>query len=285
MINFTDLQSFNNKNKPTFDLSFLFQPIVKNHFIFALFLFFSISCKEKSEIKLPPILNDETELKEITHISAQAVSIISEEIQEPVVAYGHAWAVQPSIPDINGPHSIQHDTPLSSPISISSDLIKLTKNTAYNVRPYLKTAGGKVIYGQTTAFTTLTDFIKKLTQLLNDSLGGKDFGYSFILTKKGDILGEGYGGYQSRMSDPPGEIPLSLDSRMQIASMTKTLTAVAFLQVAAKHGIQPTDKIINYLPPYWVKGPNLEMVTFDDLLKHRSGIVGAGENCVNGAYF
>src|SRR5690606_12114786 len=46
----------------------------------------------------------------------------------------------------------------------------------------------------------------------------------------------------------------------------------------------PTAKIIDYLPEYWKKGPDIQLITFADLMKHRSGIIGSGNNCKNGAY-
>lgn len=251
--------------------------------IFALFSFALTSCKVKQEIHPPTALLDESRIEALTDISARIISSIPEQLQEPVIEYGHVWSEQPGIPDISHFRSVFNNNSSANPTTISTEISGLTVNSTYNVRAYLKTANG-IHYGKTVTFTTLADYISRLTKLLNDSLGGKDFGYSFIITRNDTLLGEGYGGLQSRHTDTMGEIPISLDSRMQIASMTKPLTAIATLQLFSKFNISPTDKIIDYLPEYWKKGPDIQLITFADLMKHRSGIIGSGNNCKNGAY-
>jgi len=251
--------------------------------IFVLFSFALTSCKVKQEIHPPTALLDESRIEALTDISARIISGIPEQLQEHVIEYGHVWSEQPAIPDISHFRSVFNNNSSTTPTTISTEISGLTVNSTYNVRAYLKTASG-IHYGKTVTFTTLADYISRLTQLLNDSLGGKDFGYSFIITRNDTLLGEGYGGLQSRHTDTMGEIPISLDSKMQIASMTKPLTAIAALQLFSKFNISPTAKIIDYLPEYWKKGPDIQLITFADLMKHRSGIIGSGNNCKNGAY-
>lgn len=125
---------------------------------------------------------------------------------------------------------------------------------------------------------------KKLVEILDDSLKGKGFGYSFAVYKKDQLIGTGAGGFHARKAEIQEDKPVTPDTKMQIASMTKTITAAAFLKLAKEKGIEPTDKIIDYLPKTWVKGPNIELITFKDLLTHTSGIVGMSENCRNGAF-
>lgn len=124
----------------------------------------------------------------------------------------------------------------------------------------------------------------RFVTILNDSLKDRGFGYSFAVYKKDQLLGTGTGGYQARKKEVSGDIAVTADTKMQIASMTKTLTAAAFLKLAKEKSIKITDKVIDYLPENWPTGPNIDMITFKDLLTHTSGIVGLGENCQNGSY-
>lgn len=126
--------------------------------------------------------------------------------------------------------------------------------------------------------------VKSFVALLDDSLKDRGFGYSFVVYRKNEIVGSGFGGLAARSIEASGERPVTLDTKMQIASMTKTLTASAFLKIAQEKGIKTTDRIISYLPASWAKGPNIDKITFRDLLTHRSGIIGLGDNCQNGSY-
>jgi CubicO group peptidase (beta-lactamase class C family) len=128
------------------------------------------------------------------------------------------------------------------------------------------------------------DPAKKFVQILDDSLKGKGFGYSFAVYQKDRLVGTGADGFYARNVEIREDKPVTPDTKMQIASMTKTITAAAFLKLAKEKGIKTTDKIADYLPKTWVKGPNIELITFKDLLTHTSGIVGMGENCRNGAF-
>nr|WP_295931086.1 serine hydrolase domain-containing protein [uncultured Dyadobacter sp.] len=128
------------------------------------------------------------------------------------------------------------------------------------------------------------DPAKHFVTILNDSLKDRGFGYSFAVFKRNELLGSGAGGLQARKQETGQDKAVTLDTKMQIASMTKTLTAAAFLKLAKEKGIRTSDKIVGYLPKNWVIGPNVELITFKDLLTHTSGIVGLGENCRNGAY-
>src|SRR5205823_2675644 len=57
-----------------------------------------------------------------------------------------------------------------------------------------------------------------------------------------------------------------------IASVSKTLTAVAVLQLLAKDGLTVDSKMSPYLYPDWPKGQNIDQISFRQLLTHRSGI-------------
>ncbi len=55
------------------------------------------------------------------------------------------------------------------------------------------------------------------------------------------------------------------DTRMHVASLSKIVTAVAMTRLLDGAGISPATPIIDYLPRYWVKGPNVDQITFAEL--------------------
>ena len=119
---------------------------------------------------------------------------------------------------------------------------------------------------------------------LDDSLKAKKIGYGFVILEKGEVRSSGSGGLKSRASEPEGEKAFTLDTKMHIASMSKTIATMAFLHLADEKGLKTTDRIAPYLPPNWIKGDNISRITFRDLMTHRSGIIGLGNNCANGAF-
>jgi CubicO group peptidase (beta-lactamase class C family) len=119
---------------------------------------------------------------------------------------------------------------------------------------------------------------------LEDTLANRNVGYAFVIYEKGQLLAQGSGGYQSRNTEPEGQKSFTTDTKLHIASMSKTLTAIAFVKLAAQKGIKTSDKISRFLPPTWTKGANIDQITFADLLTHRSGITGFGNTCINGSY-
>ncbi|MFN8348493.1 MAG: serine hydrolase domain-containing protein [Spirosomataceae bacterium] len=123
-----------------------------------------------------------------------------------------------------------------------------------------------------------------MAQKLEDTLRTKDVGFAFTIYEGTELIAKGSGGFQSRKADPEGKKNFTPDTKLHIASMTKTLTAMAFLKLAQQKGLHTTDRIAKYLPPAWAQGAGVNQITFGDLLTHRSGIVGLGSNCQNGSF-
>jgi len=78
-------------------------------------------------------------------------------------------------------------------------------------------------------------------------------------------------GGQARTSANPPTLPMTPDLVTNIASVSKTLTAVAVLQLLAKAGETPDTKISSYLYSDWKQGANIDQLTFKHLLTHTSG--------------
>lgn len=61
------------------------------------------------------------------------------------------------------------------------------------------------------------------------------------------------------------------DRRMNVASVSKLVTAMAARKALADANVPPSTAITSFLPAYWSRGPALDQVTFEMLLTHQSG--------------
>jgi CubicO group peptidase (beta-lactamase class C family) len=63
----------------------------------------------------------------------------------------------------------------------------------------------------------------------------------------------------------------TLDVRMHIASCSKLITGIAMTRLLNRENMSYDTPIIDWLPKYWPKGPNIEKITFRNLMTHLSG--------------
>jgi hypothetical protein len=61
------------------------------------------------------------------------------------------------------------------------------------------------------------------------------------------------------------------DRMMHVASVSKLITGIAMTKLLDTKNISYDAHIINYLPTYWQKGPNIDKITFRHLMTHTSG--------------
>lgn len=61
------------------------------------------------------------------------------------------------------------------------------------------------------------------------------------------------------------------DTRMHVASVSKLLTAMGMVKALGSRGLSPSARIARFLPEYWQQGENINLITFEHLLTHRSG--------------
>lgn len=98
-------------------------------------------------------------------------------------------------------------------------------------------------------------------------------GYNFSVYRSGVEVASGAGGNARLAVDGPA-IPYTKQTRQEIASMTKTITAMAVLQALEDAGLTPSaTDIEDYLPSFWEKGPNVDTITVAALLSHHSGLL------------
>ncbi len=111
-----------------------------------------------------------------------------------------------------------------------------------------------------------------LKQNLVSGLKDKVEGYALIV---GD-LPPAFGGLAQTSSDaPPHGVAMTPQSVSNVASLSKVLTTVALLQALEKRKLTIDSKIAPFLYPDWPRGPNVEEITFKDLVTHHSGFRGA----------
>ena len=85
----------------------------------------------------------------------------------------------------------------------------------------------------------------------------------FLVAQHGQIIYEGYSGF----SDIEKEIPITAETPIHIASITKVLTGLAILKLVENDKMDLNDKVSEYL-----NGFPYENVRIEDLLNHRSGL-------------
>jgi CubicO group peptidase (beta-lactamase class C family) len=108
---------------------------------------------------------------------------------------------------------------------------------------------------------------------ISAALDGKVVGYvSYIGTSDGDF---GAGGNARTSADGPA-VAFSPETKIHVASVSKTVTALAAMTILAKHDIALSSPIGAYLPPDWNLAPDVAAITFEQLLSHTSGIHDSG---------
>ena len=108
-----------------------------------------------------------------------------------------------------------------------------------------------------------TDKINEIVSLYSDYEG---FNGSILVAYEGEIIyGKGFG-----LANMEWEIPNQVDTKFQIASITKQFTAILIMQLVSENKLDLHKPISTYLPDY--PKENGEQITIHQLLTHSSGI-------------
>lgn len=102
-------------------------------------------------------------------------------------------------------------------------------------------------------------------------LSGNAVGYAYAIVKNGVLTRTGSGGLARRPVEAGGSMSMNSLRRLQVASVTKPITAVAVLQLLEASGKTVDDPISPYIPAGWVKGLGINGLSFRHLLTHTSG--------------
>ena len=155
-------------------------------------------------------------------------------------------------------------TPALAQQSVPTILIPKSDGPSGPLMPAVKAAPGTVF--------DVTRFGNALT----GRLGPVATAYSWTIMQGGKPVASDGHGYARTVKD--GSRIHGPDVRQNVASVSKTVTTVAVLQLLRLIGKNEDTKILNYLPPGWVAGPNVAGLSFADLLNHRTGFPNANNN-------
>jgi CubicO group peptidase (beta-lactamase class C family) len=106
-----------------------------------------------------------------------------------------------------------------------------------------------------------------IDSFLDSRIAADAFSGAVAVAKNGQIVYQRAGGTANR----EGGAPMTIDTRMQIASMTKLFTNIAIRQLEQAGKLSLSDTVGKFLPNY----PNPVVrgkVTIEQLLRHRSGV-------------
>ncbi len=124
----------------------------------------------------------------------------------------------------------------------------------------------------------MTFDVNKFENYLRGKLDGNAVGYVFVVNQNGKFLRQGNYGYAVLKKDDPkilspiGE-SLMTHTRMNIASVTKPITATAVLKALQNDpNITVDSKVASFLPSNWTLGPGVKDVTFKELMSQYSGM-------------
>lgn len=104
---------------------------------------------------------------------------------------------------------------------------------------------------------------------LHDALKDEVAGYAMALRRNGTTLQARAHNWAKLPAD--GSESWAGAVRMHVASVSKLVTAIATTRLLDAHGISYDAPIAPYLPVYWAKGPNVDKITFRQLMTHTSG--------------
>jgi Beta-lactamase len=121
----------------------------------------------------------------------------------------------------------------------------------------------------------LLDFIYELDvngfiQALETALNNSTAGYSLRLRQNGSTIYTVDWNWAHEPQDSSES--WTPDVRMHVASCSKIVTAIAMTKLLNSKNLSYDTPIINYLPAYWTKGPNVDEITFAELMTHTSGL-------------
>jgi D-alanyl-D-alanine carboxypeptidase len=101
-------------------------------------------------------------------------------------------------------------------------------------------------------------------------ISAHNIGYTFVINYQGKLADSAQVGFARMPQD--GGLAHTISLEMNIASVTKWLTAVGALRLLANNDLSLDDAIAPWLPVSWGQGTGVGGLTFRDLLTHRSGL-------------
>ncbi|MBO0931788.1 serine hydrolase [Fibrella aquatilis] len=113
--------------------------------------------------------------------------------------------------------------------------------------------------------------LPKLLSGIRQKLDSNCVGYGVVISYRGNPEFRFDAGLARTATNPP-QRDFSVYDRTNLASVSKTLTAIGVVKLLTAKGITIDTTIGTYLPADWQRGPNVAAITFKQLLTHTSGI-------------
>ena len=111
--------------------------------------------------------------------------------------------------------------------------------------------------------------VDAFTKALHAALKDQVAGYAMRLRQHGHTIETLE--WQWAETPPDGSEGWNPSRQMHVASVSKLVTAMAMTRLLNEKNISYDAKIVDYLPTYWAKGPNINKITFRNLMTHTSG--------------
>jgi hypothetical protein len=108
---------------------------------------------------------------------------------------------------------------------------------------------------------------------LRSTLDPLGIGYCYMIRCRNQFVHFASSGWAQLPDD--GQVPWLFHIPMNIASVSKFVTAIATVRLLRDLKLPPTAPIIHHLPQYWSFGPGVGAITFEDLMRHESGLGGS----------
>lgn len=128
--------------------------------------------------------------------------------------------------------------------------------------------------------------LAKFGDNLREALSGKAVGWAFAITSGGKVVAKWAGGRSAvKNVGDSGKTDryYSSTTENEIASTSKTVTAVAVARALYKRGTTLDERVAPYLPKQWKLGKGMDQVTFRQMLRH-VGLKHPGNVCSTNPY-
>jgi CubicO group peptidase (beta-lactamase class C family) len=113
-------------------------------------------------------------------------------------------------------------------------------------------------------------YLTKLGDLIDKHFVERAVGYAIVATlPSGANVATADG--DARRAPDASPRKMSVDEELPVASINKTVTATAIMQLLAKNKLNVDAPVAPWLPPGWTLGDGRKEITFRGLLSHRAG--------------
>ena len=93
-------------------------------------------------------------------------------------------------------------------------------------------------------------FVQNINDAMTDP-AGPVAGYQLVVNNQGNLYYSGAAGKSVYAADPGGPVNMTVNTRMNVASVSKFIGTIALMQVMEKHGIGINELLYSHLPESW----------------------------------